>query len=128
MGVASEQAVSSRGDPGSRLPPLVLVSNRGPVTFDAAGERTGNALPPCPCETSASYSFIAEAIQVALRYDARPVSAVTRPPEPRCTSPPAWKVTGPRLLTSTSGARCAGAWLMPSARGRSAGSRAGSAA
>ena len=38
MGVASEQAVSSRGDPGSRLPPLVLVSNRGPVTFDAAGE------------------------------------------------------------------------------------------
>src|SRR5438105_13398426 len=38
MGVASEQAVSSRGDPGSRLPPLVLVSNRGPVTFQAGGE------------------------------------------------------------------------------------------
>src|SRR2546425_10463990 len=38
MSVASEHAVSSRGEPGSQLPPLVLVSNRGPVTFDAAGE------------------------------------------------------------------------------------------
>ncbi len=54
-------------------------------------------------------SLIAEAIHTASRCDARPVSAVTRPPEPRCTSPPGWKVTGPRLHTSTSGARCAGA-------------------
>jgi trehalose 6-phosphate synthase len=38
MSVASEQADSSRREPGSELPPLVLVSNRGPVTFDAAGE------------------------------------------------------------------------------------------
>ena len=38
MSVASEQADSSGGEPGSQLPPLVLVSNRGPVTFDAAGE------------------------------------------------------------------------------------------
>ena len=80
-----------------------------------AGERTGNARPPCSRETSASCSVIAEAIQIASRWEARPVSAVTRPPEPRWTSPPAWKVTGPRLLTSTSGARCAGSSLMTAA-------------
>ena len=53
-----------------------------------------------------------DAIQIASRWEARPVNAVTNPPEPRCTSPCAWKVTGPRLLTSTSGARCAGVSLM----------------
>jgi len=58
----------------------------------------------------------ASSIVVASRWLARPVSAVTSPPEPRLISPSAWKVTGPRLLTSTSGARCAGAWLMTAAR------------
>src|ERR1700730_1320792 len=38
MSVASEQADSSRHEPGPHLPPLVLVSNRGPVTFHAGGE------------------------------------------------------------------------------------------
>ena len=51
----------------------------------------------------ASYSLIAEAIQIASRCEASPVSAVTTPPEPRWVSPCASNVTGPRLLTSTSG-------------------------
>jgi trehalose 6-phosphate synthase len=39
MGAASDQQAASGGSPGgSRQVPLVLVSNRGPVTFDAAGE------------------------------------------------------------------------------------------
>ena len=57
---------------------------------------------------------IAEAIQIASRWEASPVSAVTSPPEPRWTSPSAWKVTGPRLITSTSGVRCAGVSVMTS--------------
>src|SRR5947209_6796804 len=46
---------------------------------------------------------MAEAIQVASRYEASPISAVTSPPVPRLTSPPGWNVTGPRFDTSTSG-------------------------
>src|SRR6266571_6604605 len=39
MGAAREQQIGpSKQDPGSKQVPLVLVSNRGPVTFDAAGE------------------------------------------------------------------------------------------
>ena len=73
----------------------------------------GTRRPPCSRETSTSCSLIAEAIQIASRCEASPVSAVTSPPEPRWTSPRAWNVTGPRLLTSTSGVRCAGSPLMP---------------
>src|SRR5690349_13225919 len=51
-----------------------------------------------------SCSVIAEAIQIASRWDARPVRAGTRPPPPRLTSPSSWNVTGPRLETRTSGA------------------------
>src|SRR5256885_2962115 len=80
-----------------------------------AGERTGKARPPCSRDTAASCSFIAEAIQITSRCEASPVSAVTRPPEPRWTSPPAWNVTGPRLLTSTSGVRCPGTSLLQQA-------------
>ena len=45
-----------------------------------------------------------EAIQTASRWEARPVSAVTRPPVPRLTDPSSSNVTGPRLETRTSGA------------------------
>ena len=78
------------------------------LVLAAGGRAHGERPPPCARETAASCSFIAEAIQIASRCEASPVSAVTRPPEPRCTSPSASKVTGPRLLTSTSGVRCAG--------------------
>src|SRR3954452_21889814 len=49
---------------------------------------------------------MAEAIQVASRWEARPVRAVTRPPPPRLIDPSSWWVTGPRLETSTRGADC----------------------
>ena len=92
---------------------LGVADHQTHLILPAGGERTGNGRAPCSRETCASCSFIAEAIQTASRCEARPVSAVTSPPEPRCTSPPGPKVTGPRLLTSTSGERCAGPVLMP---------------
>src|SRR3954453_13825884 len=49
---------------------------------------------------------MAEAIQVASRWEARPVRAVTSPPPPRLIEPSSWWVTGPRLETSTRGADC----------------------
>src|ERR1700722_14538608 len=52
---------------------------------------------------------MAEAIHTASRWEAKPDSAVTKPPVPRWASPLGPNVTGPRLLTSTSGGRCAGA-------------------
>src|SRR3954451_21090780 len=61
--------------------------------------------PPASWARRASASVIALAIHTASRCEARPVSAVTRPPPPRLTEPSSWKVTGPRLETRTSGAR-----------------------
>ena len=46
---------------------------------------------------------MAEAIQIASRWEANPVNAVTRPPVPRLTEPSSWYVTGPRLDTNTNG-------------------------
>ena len=68
-----------------------------------AAPRPRTARSPCSRETSTSRSVIAEAIQIASRCEARPVSAVTRPPVPRLTEPSSWNVTGPRLETRTSG-------------------------
>src|SRR3954471_6188375 len=62
--------------------------------------------PPASWARRASASVIALAIQVASRCEARPVSAVTRPPPPRLTEPSSWWVTGPRFETSTRGADC----------------------
>jgi hypothetical protein len=62
-----------------------------------------NGLPPDSSAFWPSPSVSALAIHTASRWEARPVSAVTRPPVPRLTSPSSWNVTGPRLETSTSG-------------------------
>src|SRR3954465_15566280 len=67
-----------------------------------SGASTSKGLPPCSRATSTSWSVIALAIQIASRWDARPVRAVTRPPVPRLTEPSSWKVTGPRFETRTS--------------------------
>ena len=48
---------------------------------------------------STSASVMAEAIQIASRWEASPISAVTRPPVPRLTEPSSWYGTGPRLET-----------------------------
>src|SRR6188472_4682291 len=67
-----------------------------------SGASTSNGRPSCSRATWTSCGVIAEAIQIASRCEARPVSAVTRPPVPRFTEPSSWKVTGPRLETNTS--------------------------
>src|SRR2546421_10000114 len=67
------------------------------------GVVTEKGRPPCSSETATSSSVIAEAIQMASRWDASPVSAVTSPPPPR-VMPCGVCSTGPRLETSTNGA------------------------
>src|SRR5579875_2129414 len=72
-------------------------------SLSPSGVLTGNGRPPAFSAAVTSSSVIAEATQVTERWEARPISAVTRPPVPRLTSPPSWKVTGPRLETRTRG-------------------------
>ena len=71
----------------------------------AAAGRLDRERPPAVLlrDTSTSPSVIAEAIQIASRCEARPVSAVTRPPLPRrrCRRPR--RSPGPRLETRTRG-------------------------
>src|SRR6202012_5885282 len=72
-------------------------------SLSPSGVLTGNGRPPAFSAAFTSSSVIADATQVTDRREARPMRAVTRAPVPRLTSPPSWKVTGPRLETRKRG-------------------------